>query len=416
MRFLVVLPVLLAAFAACSSKAPLSDAKLSTSPGVIAQPGVAVRTRRLQRGTLRGTVDANGQVVADAGGQASLAFPTDGQIATIAVNVGDRVRKGEVLASLDARTVSSLIVQAQADVAAAEANLAKTQARARPQEFSQNSAAVRAAQAKAYAAKAEFDRQIALAHAGISSQRELQRARADYEDAAAGAQIAQQQGSILEAGPRPQDVAVARATVQQALAELSAARTKASLLNIVAPFDGVITQRRKNPGETADPTTPVLSMVNPNRTVVEVQLSQDQAAMVRPGAPVEIEVDGSVNRIVGSVIAVSPALAEQTGTMTARIRVASARALMPGAAAKASIVVRDVPDAFVVPESAVVKDPETGASLVFVADGTGKYRRIPVQIRLESAHRLAIAASGLASGEQVVVEGAYELLPLAGGS
>jgi HlyD family secretion protein len=401
------------AFAGCAGKPVTSEPQPSPSPGTIAQPGVAVRTEPLRVGTLAGTIDANGQVVADAGGEARLAFPTDGQIASIAVNVGDRVSSGQILGSLDARTASAEIVQAQADVAAAQANLAKAQARARPQEFAQNSATVAAVQAKAVAAKAELDRQTALANVGISSQRDLQQAQSNYASALADERIAREQGSILQAGARPQDVAVARAAVQQAQAALSAARTKASLLNIVAPFDGVITQRSKNPGETADPATPVLAMVNPRRTVVEVQLSQDEGMLVRPGAPAGVSVNGTLHRFPGTVIAVSPELGQQTGTMTVRIR--SIGDLTPGAAVKATITVRNVPNAFVVPASAVVKDPETGATLVYVAKGAGNYVRVPVQIRLQSANRVAIASAGLAAGQSIVTQGAYELLPSAGG-
>ena len=415
MKPTVALFALTVVVAACSSKPPANVTQPSSSPNTVTQPGVAVRTQLLHRGSLQGTIVANGQVVADAGGQASLAFPVDGQIASIGVNIGDHVTRGQVLASLDSRIASSAILQAQSDVAAAKAAFAKAQLRARPQEFAQNSASLQAAQAKAGAAKAELDRQSALAHVGISSQRDLQQAEADYQSALADERIAREQGSILEAGPRPQDVAVARAAVQQAQAELSAAQTKASLLNIVAPFDGVITQRLKNPGESADPTTPVLGMVNPNRTVVEVQVSADQAMLVHSGATSRISVDGAVNGIPGTVIAVSPALGAQTGTATVRIRPSSS-SLTPGAAAKATIVVTDVADAFVVPDSAVVKDPETGAAVVYIAKGDGRYVRVTVQIRLQSERRVAIASSGLSAGQRIVTQGAYELLPFTGGS
>lgn len=362
---------------------------------------------------LQGTITADGQVVANAGGAATLAFPSDGQIASVNVNVGDRVSKGEVLASLDSRIASSAIEQAQADVAAAQANLAKAQARARPQEFAQNSAQVQAAQSKAQAAKAELDRQNALAKVGISSQRDLQQARSDYESALSDLRVAEQQGSILEAGPRPQDVNVARAAVQQAQAELSSAQTKASLLNIVAPFDGIITQRLKNPGETVDPTIPVLAMVNPNRTVVEVQISQDQAGLVETGNAATITIDGLARPIRGRVQAVSPVLGQETRTMTARIQPESS-ALTPGAAAKATIVVRTVANAFVVPDSAVVKDPETGDPVVYLAEAKGKYRAVHVKIVLQSGNRIAVAAATLQPGAAVVTQGAYELLPFAG--
>ncbi len=407
--------VALIALAGCGATSSPGDTAPSASPGIVTQPAVAVKTQRLRRESLRGTIDVNGSVVADAGGQAALAFPTDGQIATVNVNVGDRVARGEVLASLDSRTASSAIVQADADVAAAQASLTKAEARARPQEFAQNTASVDAARAKLRSAQAELDRQRALAHVGISSLRDLQQADADYQSALADARIAEQQGSILQAGPRPQDVAIASAAVQQAQAARAAAGTRASLLNIVAPFDGVITQRLKNPGESADPTTPVLAMVNPAHTAIEVQISQDQAVLVRTGAPAMIAIDGSVARIPATVVAVSPALGVQTGTMTVRIRPEHG-AFTIGAAAKASIVVSELAAAFVVPETAVVKDPETGETVVYIAKGGGRYARVPVQIRLQTAKRVAIAGSGLALGQQIVTQGAYELLPFAGGA
>lgn len=403
------------ALAACGSKASAPESHVTAKPNIVDRPAVAVQTQRLKLMPLQGTVTADGQVVANAGGAATLAFPSDGQIASVNVNVGDRVSKGEVLASLNSRIASSAIEQARADVAAAQANLAKAQARARPQEFAQNSAQVQAAQSKAQAAKAELDRQNALAKVGISSQRDLQQARSDYESALSDLRIAEQQGSILEAGPRPQDVNVARAAVQQAQAELSSAQTKASLLNIVAPFDGIITQRLKNPGETVDPTIPVLAMVNPNRTVVEVQISQDQAGLVETGDAATITIDELPRPIPGRVQAVSPALGQETRTMTVRIQPRST-ALTPGAAAKAIIVVRTVADAFVVPDSAVVKDPETGNPVVYLAAAKGKYRAVPVKIVLQSGNRIAVAAAALQPGVPVVTQGAYELLPFAGGT
>ena len=415
MKRTFILAALLLALAACGSKPTTSDVQPTTKPDVVNRPQVAVQTEPLRRMPLQGTVSATGQVVPDAGGQATLAFPTEGQIASVNVNVGDRVSAGEVLASLDSRIASSAIEQAQADVAAAQANLAKAQARARPQEFAQNSAQVQAAQAKAQASKAELDRQKALAHVGISSQRDLQQAQADYQSALTDLRVAQQQGSILQAGPRPQDVDVARSAVLQAQAALSAAQTKASLLNLVAPFDGIVTQRLKNPGETVDPTIPVIAMINPNRTVVDVQISQDQADLIRVGDAARLAVDGVDRSISGSVIAVSPALGQEPRPMTVRIKPAGG-SLTPGAAVKATIVVRTVAGAFVVPDSAVVKDPETGNTVLYVARGMGRYRRVPVQIVLEAGNRTAIAATGLQPGVLIVTQGAYELLPFAGGT
>ncbi len=110
----------------------------------------------------------------------------------------------------------------------------------------------------------------------------------------------------------------------------------------------------------------------------------------------------------------SPALSEETRTMTVRIQPDHA-ALTPGAAAKAPIVVRTGAMHLSCPYCSA-KDPQTGSPLVYVAVADGKYKAVPVTIKLQSGDRTAIAASALQPGARVVTQGAYELLPMAAGS
>jgi len=385
------------------------------APNTVAQPHVAVQFATLVRRPISGTISASGTVVSDGGAQANLSFPTDGQIANVYVKVGDRVGVGQVLATLDSRMALRGVEQSQADVAAASAALSRAEAGARPQEIQSNSALVGGAQAKVDAAKAELRRQESLASAGIASRRDLEQSRAAYGDALAELRSKQANGSLLLAGPRPQDVSLARAQLQQAEAGLASARTKASLLVITAPFDGTITGRLKNPGETVDPAAQVITMVNPEKSLVEVQLSEDQAASVRVGNTADITLNGTQRAVPGRVEAVNSAFGSETRTLSARIRPIGA-VLTPGASATATITVSTLRGTFVVPESAVVKDPDTGQPLVFVTTGAGKYRKIQVRIALQSGKSVAITGNGLREGDRVVTQGAYELLPFAGAS
>ncbi|MDQ6822890.1 MAG: hypothetical protein M3Z07_00110 [Candidatus Eremiobacteraeota bacterium] len=106
------------------------------------------------------------------------------------------------------------------------------------------------------------------------------------------------------------------------------------------------------------------------------------------------------------------AYGSDTRTLSARIRPLGAVST-PGASVTATITVRTLRGTFVVPESAVVKDPDTGRPLIFVPAGGGKYRRVQVQVVLQAGSRVAITGSGLREGERVVTQGAYELLPFA---
>lgn len=403
----------------CSQHASPPTSTAANSKGgvpTVNKPDVQVKLSTLERGSLTGTVDVYGSVVTGPDAQATLSFPTDGQIATVDVNVGDHVTRGETLAQLDARVAQSSVQQAEADVGAAQAALARARVGARPQELAENAALAQAAQTKAETMLAELEREKSLAAAGIASTRDVQQAQSAYADALAELRAKRQAGSLLLAGPRSQDVDVARAQLQQALSALSSARTRASLTTIVAPFDGVVTARMKNAGEVVDPKTPVLSVVNPNRTLVEVQLGEDQAATIQPGDPAIIVQGGSTSAVVGFVDVVIPAFSSETRTLTARIRPAST-GLTPGASARAKITVHTASQGFVVSDEAVVKDPQTGQAEVFVATANqGSYMPMPVHILLQSGHVMSVTGPGLRVGDKIVTSGAYELLAKSSGS
>jgi multidrug resistance efflux pump len=410
--------LLVALLFGCSPRAssPASGPADSKPSATVKEPGVQVTLSTLERRTLTGTVDVYGTVVTGPDAQATLSFPTDGQIATVDVNVGDHVTRGETLAQLDGRIAQSAVQQAESDVEAARAALARARVGARPQELAENAALVQAAQTKADTTLAELEREKSLAAAGIASTRDLQQAQSAFADAFAELRAKRQAGLLLLAGPRPQDVDITRAQLQQAVSALSSARTRASLTTIFAPFDGVITARMKNAGEVVDPTTPVLSLVNPNRTLVEVQLGEDQAATVRAGDRATIVQGGSTKPVLGVVDVVTPAFSSETRTLTARIRPLS-KGLTPGASAHAKILVRTTAEGFVVSDTAVVKDPQTGQAEVFVANAKqASYAATPVRILLQSGQVMSITGAGLRVGDKIVTSGAYELLSNAGGS
>jgi len=128
-----------------------------------------------------------------------------------------------------------------------------------------------------------------------------------------------------------------------------------------------------------------------------------------------LRLNGTERAVPGRVETMNSAYGSDTRTLSARIR-PYGTVLTPGASATATITVSGLRGTFVVPESAVVKDPETGEPLVFVPTTAGKYRKVHVQIALQAGNNLAITGNGLPQGDRVVTQGAYELLPFAGAS
>lgn len=102
--------------------------------------------------------------------------------------------------------------------------------------------------------------------------------------------------------------------------------------------------------------------------------------------------------------------------VAARIRPLRAR-LISGTGARVAIATHELSGAIVVPESSVVKDPDTGQTLVFTPQAVkGTYERVPVTIVLQVGARIAVCSARLHSGDRVVLRCAFELLPFAGGS
>ncbi|PZR62219.1 MAG: hypothetical protein DLM53_07070 [Candidatus Eremiobacter antarcticus] len=407
---LLILAATFNLFACSHRNAELDTPKATPAPsGLVSQPGVQVTIGTIQKRSVSGSMELSGLVAAGPGDQASLSFPTNGQIAEISVKVGDSVHAGELLASLQHGVSYSEVRQAQADIVGSQAALARARVGARRQEVAGAEAAVRAAASQLSAARAELTRQQALFKVGISSAREFQQAQATFASAQADLDAKRQQVSLLQAGPRVQDVNVALSAVEQAQAALGSAQARAALERIVAPFDGVITARLKNPGEIVDSATPVVAMVNARTPSIDVRLTEDQALVVKPGDRARIQLNDGGRGVPGVVAVINAAVDPETRTLTARISPHGGR-LTIGAVAKVTILSQPHSDALVVPASAIVKDPDTGGALIFEPLKSGDYRRIPVTIEMEIKDSAAIKGVGIKAGDRVVTQGAYELL------
>jgi len=152
------------------------------------QPAGEIRSAVVKRDTLLVAVSVSGSVEPQA--RVSLAFETSGRVAEVAVEMGDPVQAGDVLARLDDRRLALQVQQAQAAVALAEAQLAQLQAGPRPEEIASAEASVRAVQAQVSAAAASLDQleagpqeaQIATAQADLAAAISQQKVARDTYD------------------------------------------------------------------------------------------------------------------------------------------------------------------------------------------------------------------------------------------
>jgi HlyD family secretion protein len=250
-------------------------------------------------GGAAGGLFASGTVEAT---EADLGFQVPGRVEVIGVREGDRVSGGQDLAWLDRTELQATRDAAAAQVVAAQARLAEMRRGARPQERAQADAALHSATQKADDARRDAVRAQRLFEGGAVSQQAVDKAITALEVAEAARDQAAEALALVREGPRREVIDAQAALVDQARAQL--ARAEASLKNagIAAPFDGLVTVRHREPGETVGPGSPVLTILDPADRWVRIYVRENEIGRVRIGMEAEIVSDTYPDEVYGGEV------------------------------------------------------------------------------------------------------------------
>lgn len=225
---------------------------------------------------------------------------------------GDRVRAGDTLLTLTQSTVSSNIAGQQAAVDAAEAQLRDLLAGPRASQVGRADAELAAAQAEAVRTEQELARLTPLAERGVTSQLQLDAARAAARSAASRRDALRDAARFVKEGARPEQIAAARASLAAAKAALSGARQTATDLVLTAPIAGTVLSRNAEPGEVLGAGTPAMTLGDPARPYVRIYVDQVKFPVIHVGDTVGVFLDAFPDRRFRGVVSVVSDRAEFT--------------------------------------------------------------------------------------------------------
>jgi HlyD family secretion protein len=238
--------------------------------------------------------------------QVDLAFNAEGRVVAMNVEEGDKVKAGELLATLDDATYTNMLALSVARRDAAQAQLALLLAGSRYEDIDHARAALAGADATLADAKTSYARQMGLAGHGATAQQAIDDARMAQDSAQAARDGDQAQLTELINGPRKEDIDAARAQLQEANAQVALAQTELGDTRLTAPVDGIIMTRVVEPGTVVQPTSVVYSMANTSETWIRAFAPETMLTRVAPGTKVRLTVDGSGKVYHGIIGYVSP--------------------------------------------------------------------------------------------------------------
>jgi RND family efflux transporter MFP subunit len=345
--------MLVIALAGCGSDEP-GDADAATAAGTAAgsapatAASLAVTLAPAEPRSLERRVLASGPIAAWE--EMQLGVELSGlRVTALHVDVGQAVRRGQVLLELDHRTLDSDLRQAQAAYAEAQAGVEL--------------------------AKVNLGRGQELAKAQLISASALDELRA-----------AQVQAEARAATTRAQRDGV---------------QLRRDYAQLRAPDDGIISKRLVQPGQVVSAGAELLRLIRQGRLEWRPELPEAELAKVEPGARVQVRA-GDGQWIAGTVRAVSPGVDTATRTGAVYADLPAPGALKAGAFVEGRIILSAAPGLTVPAAALVMRD---GYAYVFTVDAQGIAHRQRVRSGETDAGRVEIL-DGLRAGQPVVASGA----------
>jgi len=321
---------------------------VALAPAAMAADVPALRTATVQYREVEQTFAAEG--VVEAVKQSTVAAQIAGRVVAVNFDVGDRVKKGQVIVRIDPAEVDQVYAASQAQIA-------------------QAAAAQRNAQA-------QFERTQRLVEQKFMSAAALDKAQADYLAAKAQLAVAQAGGA-------------------------QAASTK-GYATVTAPYSGVVSERHVELGEMAVPGKPLMTGFDPGALRVTASMPQRELDAVRKLASASVEFPALNKRVGATRVSILPAADAQTHTTQVRLELPPGiEGLYPGMFARAYFAVGRVKK-LLVPASAVARRSEVAGAYVVGEKGEIRFR----QLRLgeTAAGDDVEVLAGLAAGENVALD------------
>jgi RND family efflux transporter MFP subunit len=333
---------------------------LLSAPSLYAADAAPLQTALVQYREVEQTYAAEG--VVEAVKQSTVAAQISGRVVAVNFDVGDRVKKGQVIVRIDPTEVNQAYAASQAQIAQADATLRN--------------------------AKALYERAQRLVEQKFMSAAAMDKAQADY-------QAAKAQRAAAEAGG----------------GQAAATRGYAT---VTAPYSGVVSARHVELGEMAVPGKPLMTGFDPGELRVTASMPQYQLDAVRKLASASVEFPALKKRIQASRVSILPAADARTHTTQVRLDLPPGiEGLYPGMFARAYFAVGRVKK-LLIPASAVAMRSEVAGAYVVADNGEIRFR----QLRLgETAGEQEVEVlAGVAPGDKVALDPIAALAALKRGS
>jgi RND family efflux transporter MFP subunit len=347
-----------------------------------------------------------------------LGSAVDGRVTEVYVNEGDAVKAKQPVAQLLTKTIEAEVAIAEANFDLRKQELAEMQNGTRKEDLDAAVAREAAAKAVAEYALTKFRRIDGLAKRGQANEGEVEEAMSNANQLQKLFVAAKSARELAEAGPRPEQIAQAKAREAAALHEVERLRDMQSKYTIRAPYDGYVTAESTEVGAWVKSGDPVVEVVELKEVDVTAMVPEADVEKLKIGLAASVRIDAlPASSFDGKIVLVVPQAEVRSRSMPVKIRVPNEiidgqPLLKSNMSARVTLPVGDSAPALLVPKDAlVIGGPEPLVYIIESQEGKTVVRAVPVipgpAVKENNENLIGVTAKGgaLKAGMSVVVEG-----------
>jgi HlyD family secretion protein len=394
MRTLLTL-IALAALAACSKPKEAET-----------EPIAPVQVTEAQRDSINRVVSADGILYPL--DQANVMPKISAPIKEFKVKRGDHVAKDQVLATLENRDLEAAVAEAKQLYEQALGSQRTTNGAQIPEDATKARQDVMSSKEALDAAQKVYESRKQLFEQGALARRLVDEANVAYVQARSQYDVATQHMQSLDRVSQPEQTKGAEAQAQAAKARYDAAIAQLSYSEVRSPIAGVIADRPLYAGEMAAAGSPLATVVNVSRVIARANIPVSQAASLKVGDTGTIAQTEGGNQVAGRVTVVSPAVDPNSTTVQVWVEADNpGEKLKPGATVRVSILAETIPNAIVIPSTALLPSDEGGVQVMVVGPDSAAHEK-KVDLGARDADKVQVV-KGLDVGEKVITGGGVGL-------
>ena len=362
---------------------------------------------RVSRRDFASSVLATGAVRPQVGAEVHVGSRSSGKVIRLHANIGDPIKKGQVIAELEKADLAATVVQRQADLELARTRLASLEI-LRPKEIEKADAEVAKCEATEILTRKELEREDDLRQKEVTTQLEWDRAQERLSVAEALAAAARKARDVVRTR-YDEDLKQARVAIERAKAALEYAKVQLSYATITAPISGVIASISTQEGETvaANLNAPTfVTIIDLDRLQVDAYVDEVDIGKVHPGQKAVFTVDAFPGReFEGKVDAIYPKAVIQENVVNYDVVVDITSRydglLRPEMTTSVTLFLDTRRNVLALPAKAIRR--EHGKTTVHVPGTDGKRRSRETKVGWSDAGWIEIV-SGLEEGQAVFIE------------